>query len=628
MGVVDSFNKTATNTEVSKTTFNFTNNIEKYVGRAANSEGRIIETDVLDFDEIYNETNIIDNQEKYNNIPEDKKPSGTKSILEKIFDFKEKAAATNTIIVTSAISGILKVFEKAGDGILWGTAAIGSALGFDTTSLREAIKIDAVGELNRKFYEETEYGKVINEKSIFKYDSKVAKTMQNITEKGTEFGLATAATVLSGGGATFAFGAVVGLGASAESNYKENGSDLKLSKEFGIAFSGAVGGLSTMAIGASGAAAYKAIGTVSEIGLNASKEVALNTLKKEGKKILKSATQRTILNVNNIGGSVASMVKSIINEEALGYSHEEANREMWMEIGAMYASSFVGNLFEDYGNRTMANLESFSKDLMKLRVLQNQTQNASKYSRQIDKLSGKWGCSQEETKAILDGKLSELISHSEVGIRIGENGLDKVLESGGFKNQFETGTTKGAYSISGRMDIEQGLFGTSKAAMDSDRPIYGMAFNPFDEDPDYYSGKSALGTHYGRGEGIVVILDKDKIADSTTFTLGDSLAYDKSQVGGLMSDPHFSGSYEGWGNMSREEFQGASLTDLFKKSGGTSAIDLVPQNSTQHYLEFQIHGQENHGVDVIKEVIFSKKTPSAEIIKKLTELGIKYKIAN
>ncbi len=57
MASISSFNKSATNTAVSKTTFNFTNNIEKFVGSAANTDGRINNTEIIDFNSLTSDTN-------------------------------------------------------------------------------------------------------------------------------------------------------------------------------------------------------------------------------------------------------------------------------------------------------------------------------------------------------------------------------------------------------------------------------------------------------------------------------------------------------------------------------------------------------------------------------------------
>ncbi len=58
MAGVGSFNKSVSATGVSATKVTLTDNIEKYIGSAANTDGRIVETDIMDFDmEMSNKVN-------------------------------------------------------------------------------------------------------------------------------------------------------------------------------------------------------------------------------------------------------------------------------------------------------------------------------------------------------------------------------------------------------------------------------------------------------------------------------------------------------------------------------------------------------------------------------------------
>ena len=54
-------------------------------------------------------------------------------------------------------------------------------------------------------------------------------------------------------------------------------------------------------------------------------------------------------------------------------------------------------------------------------------------------------------------------------------------------------------------------------------------------------------------------------------------------------------------------------------------IYKLSESLDDKYVEIQVFGKLNHGIDIIKEVYFSK-TPSEEIINKLKEHGIKYTI--
>ena len=147
-----------------------------------------------------------------------------------LIDARIKSDATATIIVTSAVSGVLDIGEAVWDGtctIVGGAVAGVTWLVYDSwsgdtvsgdmmESVLDQAAYDAVGSLNEWFYEETFIGKTINENSLLKYDSQGAQGIRVITETVGKMALATALTVVTGGAAAPLLGAIYGIGNSTE----------------------------------------------------------------------------------------------------------------------------------------------------------------------------------------------------------------------------------------------------------------------------------------------------------------------------------------------------------------------------------------------------------------------------
>lgn len=244
-------------------------------------------------------------------------------------EWYEVALATACVGVTSVVSGVLKLVEYADDGVTWvqGTVVSGIARLFGADELAEKIENwtmdeiakDKVGEINKFFYENTEIGRNINEASAMKYDSELAKGIQNVTSEVVLIAGATAATVVTGGAAAplFAVGFAVGAGQSAEKKFqdKENRDFWKDSLEIGV--DGTIKGLSTMAVGKAGASA-----------VNGVKSIANGTLKTTVKESLKA------FNKTAIKSTIKNSGRKIVKNTAL---QTLKDKDTWLETGAMVA---------------------------------------------------------------------------------------------------------------------------------------------------------------------------------------------------------------------------------------------------------------------------------------------------
>ena len=245
--------------------------------------------------------------------------------------------------------------------------------------------------------------------------------------------------------------------------------------------------------------------------------------------------------------------------------------------------------------------------------------------KQIGELANRFGITEDEMRVELDKKLRSFIEGGEIGRRSGISTLEKCLDSGYTKSQFETGTSGGAigwgdHKSNGRAQLEQKMFGLDMDTPFVDRPVYGMIFPKEDGAlRDYiYNGP---GRWYGSGSDItskcVIIFDKGAIGDRTSITLGDSLDYKETVYSSTLNDPHFAGAFSGFAENIRslDEFRRADITKLF--SGRV----------TDGYLECQMHGQSAHAITdaTVKEIIFPVE-PSKELQAKLKKANIPWRV--
>lgn len=225
--------------------------------------------------------------------------------------------------------------------------------------------------------------------------------------------------------------------------------------------------------------------------------------------------------------------------------------------------------------------------------------NSSKFNRRFADIARKTGIDQSKVKEEMSKVLGEIIDECDVGMRIKVTNLKKVLQDndGGFKNLFETGTGGGCTSFSTRGRGEKDVFGYEKAVPTGkdveDRAIYGMMIpNSRTKDAvDYIA--NGPGSWYG--DGVTCVIKKDKIYKNASFTLGDSLDYSSELCGSTFDNPQFNGAFY-------------DFTDTIKTF---LSEDKMPEEKLMHtfsrsdkYMEVQIHGKENHSVDIIDKIIF------------------------
>lgn len=277
-------------------------------------------------------------------------------------EWYEIAASTGCVTLTTVVSGVLKIREVLEDGLTWlsGMAVSGVARLFGKKEFAEnfeqkvmdEISRDKVGELNEFFYENTEIGRSINEASAMKYDSELAKGIQNVTTEVVIIAGATAATVVTGGAAAplFAAGFVIGAGQSAEEKFqdKENRDFWKDSVEIGV--DGTIKGLSTVAAGKAGATAVNGIKTLVSNGLKNtiketlgafSKDAIKATIKTSGKTLAK----RTVITTLKDKDTWLETGAVLLDDVKTGIQTGEWNiMGMICESALIYGENYIGNL--------------------------------------------------------------------------------------------------------------------------------------------------------------------------------------------------------------------------------------------------------------------------------------------
>lgn len=254
MGIESRSNRSISGGSVTSRSISFTNSIEKFVGRSANSEGRIASTDVMDFDIMLGE--IIE-PEKFANAVGYTPPEGATfgSILTSILLAPLEATfdgiCTVAVATTSILCGVIDVVDDVVDGaahvVALGAHAYATLTGDERAEQFAQDTVDFIAkdwgnEFNKMIYENTEWGQTINEHSVMKYDSTAANFIRSQSKMVTEV---AASAFIPGGGWIAAVGFLSGSGASAEKNYKvqdENGHySFNLVDEFQIGLSGALG---------------------------------------------------------------------------------------------------------------------------------------------------------------------------------------------------------------------------------------------------------------------------------------------------------------------------------------------------------------------------------------------------
>ncbi len=307
-----------------------------------------------------------------------------KSLFEMAFDALKTTGATIVVTGTSILSGVVNLGEKALDGVVHVGAVGLSLVGLEdeAQAARDFISRDLSGELNEAFYEGI--GSGINDASLLKYDSDIAKNISSYSEKAATIAAATALTVVSGGAVGPAVaGFLVGSGGSAETNYKNGGT--KLSDEGQILLNGLLTAVSWEAsaeLGKGFVSLGKAMGesgfkaTLAKVGKDlVNKDFAINALKAGSKKFMNYVntifyvaddiggyfTGEREINLKNITQTTVSAAWYFISTAYITAAKGYITNEGKLKIKTSEEAESVADEFKN-GNKDLTKLSEYSKE--------------------------------------------------------------------------------------------------------------------------------------------------------------------------------------------------------------------------------------------------------------------------
>ena len=181
----------------------------------------------------------------------------------------------------------------------------------------------------------------------------------------------------------------------------------------------------------------------------------------------------------------------------------------------------------------------------------------------------------EEFEKSIKQELSNLLEENEFATRTSMEGLEKILEEGRIKSQFETYKSSTVVGRDFRAEAEKTLFGYPENLDPKLRPIYGYLTNTKNGfEFSRYNGALRYGN-------VSIILKKKGLSNRTTFTLGDSLdgtRYDY-KVPTLYDQPSM-----------RALSASRSLSDKYGAYTGKVGKDLYDVTNSISYVELQFHG--------------------------------------
>jgi len=208
------------------------------------------------------------------------------------------------------------------------------------------------------------------------------------------------------------------------------------------------------------------------------------------------------------------------------------------------------------------------------------------------------GLSPDAYKATLDKQAQDAVKDTGLFVRVKPSALQKILDGGRFKSQFETNKSGGSVAKDSRDKLESGAFGFDEAkAGVENRPIYGYLSKDTHGD-----NTDADVSQYGN----VAVELKPETRDRATMTYGDSLA--------MTSGGHYESVIP-----QPVTHPDSRIYPLY------NGIDpLRPRDLANEYMEAQVHG----GVSTsdIKSVTFHGKAPTAPIKKALNSAGIPFTV--
>mgnify|MGYP003290439421 CR=1 FL=1 len=220
---------------------------------------------------------------------------------------------------------------------------------------------------------------------------------------------------------------------------------------------------------------------------------------------------------------------------------------------------------------------------------------------------------QEEHIQLLDKAIRDVLDNNDYSMRLTTVGFNSVLKDGKFKNQMEVGESRGLYDPATRKTASQKLFGVDTSKLEAaDFEKYGY----LDSKDKAKALKNPSAAGYG---GVLVTFKRDRVANRTTFTVGDSLdgvlGMRQNMIAGDTQNPRANG-------LQTYELRTFAATPKRNRKQLPTDAQEFADHFRGDYFEIQYHGELT--LDDVESVAVSKNTYSrnAKIFDKLKDLGI------
>lgn len=245
-------------------------------------------------------------------------------------------------------------------------------------------------------------------------------------------------------------------------------------------------------------------------------------------------------------------------------------------------------------------------------------------------------------KAVVNGALET----GGVFVRVRPATLEKILDSGRIKSQFETDRTAVKSTTEIRRQVEGLFYGYKADSPNEQRPIYGyLSADRKGRVTKNSAAKDAVEEDWLDGYGPVAVKLKSSVHERTTISHGDSIdvAAKSSAVAPVkLTNPDWHGALVDYPSLyettpakakeyAHDHFTSREGRDHMFNAKPGDTIDSeawtnkVAQWSRRGYVEAQVHGQVK--VSDIERVVFHKP-PTSSLKKRLRELGIEWEVVD
>lgn len=306
--------------------------------------------------------------------------------------------------------------------------------------------------------------------------------------------------------------------------------------------------------------------------------------------------------------STMTEAKPVVAKQKVSLKSASDVKNFYAAKGFKHAPSdaYLKKYYEGYEIKMVKNWAEVSKGLPeKYEITKFPPHENGKY------VAERLGMTTDEIQEKTTAALKTICETGRLAIQLPTETLDKVLDDGRYKTQFETDSSMGELWPQGRAQAESKLFDYPANSQENpaDRPIYGFIAG---KDSDCYPRVT-------QSYGDATIILKDEVKERTTFVVGDSL--DVSRRGDVPSAIPMPVNAP-----SHEACPLEYMSEDFPHQWAVKDASYINKNEGAGacaYIETQVHG----GVKLsdIKEIVFSYEPPKA-IRDKLQAKGVSYRV--